>query len=100
MALETIQNKESVLVYCAQGRHRSVAMAAGVLIGMGYTAPQAADLLCAQRETADPKTWHIYQRIQVFEKRWKNDVSLSGRIEEAYCELATGLASHIVLYFI
>src|SRR5262245_5355251 len=44
MALQTIQNKENVLVYCAQGRHRSVAMAAAILITMGYTAPEAADL--------------------------------------------------------
>jgi protein-tyrosine phosphatase len=100
MALQAIQNKENVLVYCAQGRHRSVAMAAAILITMGYTAPEAADLLRAQRQAADPQTWHIYQRIQVFEKHWKNKKSQSRGIEEVYCEFATRLASNIVLYFI
>ena len=100
MALETIQNKGSVLVYCAQGRHRSVAMAAAILIAMGHTTSEAVDLLCTQRKAADPKTWHIYQRIQAFEKYWKKDFSRPARIDEAYIELVTILTSRVVSYFI
>jgi protein-tyrosine phosphatase len=100
MALETIQNKGSVLVYCAQGRHRSVAMAAAILIAMGYTASEAVDLLCTQRQAADPKTWHIYQRIEAFEKYWRNELSRPDSMGEVYCEFATTLASNVVLYFI
>ena len=100
MALQTIQNEGRILVYCGQGRHRSVAMAAAILIAMGYTVPEAADLLCAQRKEADPKTWHIYQRIQAFEKYWRNELSRPDSMGEVYCEFATTLASNVVLYFI
>ncbi len=102
MALPVIQSGQSVLVYCAKGRHRSVAMAAAILIAMGYTAREAMDLLRVQRTAADPQAWHISQRIQKFEKCWQNrgnqPTSIISRINETYAEITTALAAKIILY--
>ena len=104
MALPAIQDGGNVLVYCAQGRHRSVAMAAAILIAVGYTVPEATELLSTRREVADPKTWHIYQRIEAFEKHWRNKIGTPNRIVnnigEAYSELATNLISNIIFQHI
>lgn len=69
-ALPVIENGESVLVYCREGRHRSVAMAASVLIGQGQSADQAMQLIASKRAKADPYAWHIQRRIQKFEEVW------------------------------
>ena len=91
-------------MYCAQGRHRSVAMAAAILIARGYTVSEALDLLCTRRRAADPKTWHIYQRIQAFEKYWHNETSgpngIITSISEAYSEFVTTLVSKVILRLI
>ena len=70
-ALPVIQAGDSVLVYCRQGRHRSVAMAAAVLIGQGQSADQAMQLIKSQRSKADPYAWHIQRRIRKFEEVWR-----------------------------
>ena len=72
-ALPVIEAGDSVLVYCREGRHRSVAMAAAVLIGMGYSADQAMQLIKSQRAKADPYAWHIQRRIRKFEEVWNAD---------------------------
>jgi len=72
-ALPVIDAGDSVLVYCREGRHRSVAMAAAVLIGMGYSADQAMQLIKSQRAKADPYAWHIQRRICKFEEVWNAD---------------------------
>jgi protein tyrosine phosphatase (PTP) superfamily phosphohydrolase (DUF442 family) len=72
-ALPVIDAGDSVLVYCREGRHRSVAMAAAVLIGMGYSADQAMQLIKSQRAKADPYAWHIQRRIRKFEEVWNAD---------------------------
>ena len=69
-ALPVIDAGKGVLVYCREGRHRSVAMAAAVLIGLGYTADQAMQLIKSQRAKADPYAWHIQRRIRKFEEVW------------------------------
>ena len=69
-ALPLIQEGGRVLVFCHAGRHRSVAMAACILIGMGYSAADAMQLISQQREVADPYTWHIRRRIEKFEVYW------------------------------
>jgi len=69
-ALPIIENDEGVLVYCREGRHRSVAMAACILIGTGYTADEAMNLICEKREVADPHAAHISKQIRKFERWW------------------------------
>jgi len=69
-ALPVIQNKGKVLVFCMQGKRRSVAMAAAILISMGHTSEQAVDLLTTARNAADPRRWYIRRQIKAFEIYW------------------------------
>ena len=70
-ALPVIQSKGKVLIFCMQGRRRSIAMAAAILIGMGHTSEEAISLLTAARKVADPRRWYIRTRIKAFEKYWQ-----------------------------
>jgi protein tyrosine phosphatase (PTP) superfamily phosphohydrolase (DUF442 family) len=72
-ALPVIEGGESILVYCREGRHRSVAMAAAVLIGQGCSADEAMQLISLKRSKADPYAWHIQRRIRKFEEVWHRD---------------------------
>ncbi len=72
-ALPVIEDGESVLVYCRKGRHRSVAMAAAVLIGQGCSANEAMQLISSKRSKADPYAWHIQRRIRKFEEVWRRE---------------------------
>jgi protein tyrosine phosphatase (PTP) superfamily phosphohydrolase (DUF442 family) len=72
-ALPAIEGGESILVYCREGRHRSVAMAAAVLIGIGNSADEAMQLISLKRSKADPYAWHIQRRIRKFEEVWRRD---------------------------
>lgn len=69
-ALPVIHDNGAVLVHCRAGVHRSVAMACCVLIGMGYTAEGAMQLVNKKRAAADPYAWHIRTRIYKFEDSW------------------------------
>ncbi len=69
-ALPVIQKGDSVLVYCREGRHRSVAMACCILIGVGYPAEGAMQLVKSKRKIADPYAWHIQRQIRRFERLW------------------------------
>jgi protein-tyrosine phosphatase len=69
-ALPVIQEGDSVLAHCKEGIHRSVAQAACVLIGMGYTADEAMQLIKENRAVADPYAWYIEKRIRKFERQW------------------------------
>ena len=69
-AIPVIQNGDSVLVHCKAGIHRSVAQAACVLIGMGYTADDAMQLIKEKRAVADPDAGYIKKRIYKFENEW------------------------------
>ena len=69
-ALPVIKDGGSVLVHCKEGIHRSVAQAACVLIGMGYTADEAVQLIKNKRAVADPEAKHIKKRILKFEEQW------------------------------
>lgn len=66
-----IENKGIVLVFCMQGKRRSVAMAAAILISMGYTCEAAIDLLTTARKAADPRRWYIHRQIKAFERYWQ-----------------------------
>ena len=72
-ALPVIDNGEGVLVYCREGKHRSVAMAAAVLIGCGFSADEAMEQIKTKRPKADPYAWHIQRRIRKFEQIWTKD---------------------------
>jgi hypothetical protein len=65
-----IEEGYSVLVYCHEGRHRSVAMACCILIAKGHSADEAMQLVKEKREKADPDAWHIQRRIRKFEREW------------------------------
>jgi protein-tyrosine phosphatase len=70
-ALPVIEEGGSVLVHCKAGIHRSVAQAACVLIGMGYPADEAMQLIKEKRAVADPDAKHIIKRIRKFETDWQ-----------------------------
>jgi len=70
-ALPIIQNKGKVLVFCMLGKHRSIAMAASILISMGHTSEDAINLLTSARKAADPRRWYIRSQIIAFEKYWQ-----------------------------
>jgi hypothetical protein len=59
-----------VLAHCVFGRHRGVAMACCVLIGLGRTAEEAMALVAEKRAVADPHVWYIRGRIEAFERHW------------------------------
>jgi dual specificity MAP kinase phosphatase len=69
-ALPVINEGHGVLVHCHYGIHRSVAMACCVLIGSGYTADDAMQLVKAQRAVADPDASYIQVRIRKFAEEW------------------------------
>ncbi len=69
-ALPIIQNKGRILVFCMQGRRRSIIMSAAILISTGFTAEQASELLIASRKVADPRKWYVRWQIRKFEKFW------------------------------
>ena len=77
-ALPVIRDGGRVLTYCAQGRHRSVAMASAILIAMGHPADEAMRLLRARRRVARPQTWYIKRQIRKFEKHWRQNNTLPG----------------------
>jgi protein-tyrosine phosphatase len=69
-ALPIIEDGHSILAHCKEGIHRSVAQAACVLIGMGYTADEAMQLIKEKRAVADPYAGYIEKRIRKFERQW------------------------------
>ena len=72
-ALPVIKHGESVMTYCRQGRHRSIAMASCILIGCGYSADDAMNLVSARQEIADPRAPHIESQIRRFDEVWKRE---------------------------
>jgi protein-tyrosine phosphatase len=69
-ALKEIERGGKIFVHCFGGRHRSVAMAASILIGQGYTPDTAMNLLKKKHGKADPDIWYIQSRILKFAKLW------------------------------
>lgn len=70
-ALPVTRKGGRVLVFCEGGRHRSVAMASCILIGQGYSADDAMQLISSKRDVADPYAWHIQRQIRRFEAYWR-----------------------------
>ena len=69
-ALPVIKGGGSVLVHCKAGVHRSVAQAACILIGKGYSTDESMNIIKAKRAVADPDAKHIQNRIRKFEHHW------------------------------
>ena len=70
-ALPVIKAGGKVLAHCRAGRHRGVAMGACVLIGTGYSAEDAMQLIKDKRSAADPDIWYIRDRIVKFASYWR-----------------------------
>ena len=70
-ALPVIAAGDKVLVYCREGRHRSVAMTSCILIGQGLSADEAMQLVKARRPVADPYAPHIESQIRAFAEMWQ-----------------------------
>lgn len=70
LALEEIQSGGKVYTHCAAGRHRSVAMAAAILIAQGLAPEGAMSLIKERRPEADPGAFHIRRRIMLFAREW------------------------------
>ena len=70
-ALETMTHGGRVYVHCAAGVHRSVAMAAAIMIAQGRSAENAMALIKARRQVADPNIWYIRRRIERFAQTWE-----------------------------
>ncbi|HEY5983147.1 MAG TPA: dual specificity protein phosphatase [Anaerolineales bacterium] len=71
-ALGVIGGGGRVLAHCSRGRHRSVAMAAAILIAQGHSAEDAMELIKKRRPQADPAASHIRPRILEFARLWNN----------------------------
>ena len=70
-ALGEIQTGGKVYAHCARGRHRSVAMAAAILIAQGFSPETAISLIKERRAVADPNAFHIRRRILLFARHWE-----------------------------
>ncbi len=69
-ALDTMERGGKVYVHCAKGRHRGPAMAAAILIALGYTPERAMQIIEQRRRIASPRAWYIRRRIHRFAKTW------------------------------
>ena len=70
-ALPVIRAGGKVLIFCMQGRRRSIIMAAAILISEGHPADEAVELLIKARKVADPRRWYVRSQIWGFERYWK-----------------------------
>jgi hypothetical protein len=75
-ALPVIANGGRVAVHCSRGRHRSVAMACAIMIGMGHSAESAMLIAKTRRAQADPYIWYIRRRILLFEEIWPDGCAI------------------------
>ena len=72
-SLEAMRREEKVYVHCAYGRHRSVALAASILIAQGQTPTAAMALIKQRRAVADPDAFYIRGRILSFAQHWSEN---------------------------
>jgi protein tyrosine phosphatase (PTP) superfamily phosphohydrolase (DUF442 family) len=73
-ALDVLRSGGKVYVHCARGRHRSIAMAAAILIAQGRTPAQAMELIKKRRVLADPEAFHIRRQILRFADCWEQSM--------------------------
>lgn len=65
-AVPVIRDNKKVLVFCHQGKRRSVTMATCILIGLGYSVDEAIRLILQKRPVAAPMLWYVKHRIKKF----------------------------------
>ena len=70
-ALDAMETGGKVYAHCARGRHRSVAMAAAILIAQGFAPEKAMGLIEERRKVADPYAFYIRRRILLFARHWE-----------------------------
>ena len=70
-ALAVIGRGGTVYCHCRQGRHRSVLLAACILIAQGNSVDQAIATLKHARGVADPEAPHILRGIRAFAVAWQ-----------------------------
>ena len=70
LALERINNNETVFVHCRQGKHRSAMMVAAILIALGHSEDEARKMVKKGRPVANPDFFYIRRRIKQFETAW------------------------------
>jgi hypothetical protein len=68
--LAVLREGGKVYVHCSRGRHRSIAMAAAILIASGLSPNEAMSLIQRRRAAADPEAGHIQPRILAFARAW------------------------------
>ncbi len=78
-ALAEIEKGGVVYVHCAAGVHRSVALAACILIAQGAELEEVLDLIKARRDVADPDSGYIRRRIERFARDWQRPGPQEGR---------------------
>jgi protein-tyrosine phosphatase len=69
-ALAAFVRGEKVMVFCKSGRHRSAATSCCIMIGRGYGAEEAMELVESKRSEADLNP-AIRKRIERFEQEWR-----------------------------
>lgn len=69
-ALPVMREGKNVVVHCAYGRHRSVALACCILIAQGSSPGAAMALVKRKRPIADPYAGYIRARIERFAEKW------------------------------
>ncbi len=70
--MKTIAKGGKVYAHCAAGVHRSVALAAAILIAQGFDLEAAIRLIKDRRASADPDAWYIRRRIKKFAESWQH----------------------------
>jgi protein-tyrosine phosphatase len=68
-AQQVIQNGGKVYVFCRRGRHRSVAMAAAILMLQGYKHDDLTALFAKKRPVADLTAYQVRRALKRFETR-------------------------------
>lgn len=76
-ALSEMDAQRGVLVHCRMGVHRSVALAACILIAQGATPRDAMGLVKEARPLADPYAWYVAPRIDLFALYWASHKPLA-----------------------
>ncbi|MCA9395681.1 MAG: dual specificity protein phosphatase family protein [Candidatus Omnitrophica bacterium] len=74
-AAEALKSGHKILIYCREGKRRSVTMAACILIANGTGSADAMQLIKKMRLAADPYRWYVKKRIRKFEKFWKDKLN-------------------------
>lgn len=77
-ALQVIERGQNVYTHCAKGVHRSVALAACILIAQGHTPEWAVQLLKERRQAAEPEAWYVHRQILRFARAFHSREKAAG----------------------